>query len=103
MAFMSLLAANFVELVQGHDDALSAAIARLDEFNPDIWSVIRQLADFVGQHLQGDRRLVVGVLMDDQLGEVVFSGGPTGQIRHMDNLHRHGGAPSGRRLNAIYT
>jgi hypothetical protein len=42
------------------------------------------------------------VLVDDELGEVVFSGLPTGQIRHVDKLDRHDAAPFGRRVENLY-
>jgi hypothetical protein len=48
----------------------------------------RQLPELLGQHIQGDGALVLGVLVHDQLGELL-SGLATRQIRHPYLLDCH--------------
>jgi hypothetical protein len=49
-----------------------------------------QLPDLLGQDIKGDGSLILGVLMDNQLGEVVLIGLLTGYIRDTNLLDRHG-------------
>jgi hypothetical protein len=69
---------------------LAAALARSDDLNGHVLVAVGQLPNFLRQHIQGDGALVVGVLMHDQLGELVLIGLTTREVRDADLLDRHG-------------
>jgi hypothetical protein len=69
---------------------LPAALPRTDDLNGHVLLALGQLPDLLGQDIKSDGSLILGVLMDNQLGEVVLIGLLTGYIRDTNLLDRHG-------------
>jgi hypothetical protein len=81
---------QLVEPVHRQQRPLAAALARLDHFNGHVLVAVGQLPQLLGQHIQGDGALGLGVLMHNQLGELVLIGLATREVRDADLFDRHG-------------
>jgi hypothetical protein len=52
---------------------LPAALPRLNHLNGHVLLALGQLPDLLRQDIKGDRSLVLGVLVHNELGELVFT------------------------------
>jgi hypothetical protein len=84
---------QLVEPVQRQQRPLPAALPRADDLDGHALVAVGQLPDFLGQDIQGDGSLVLGVLVDDELGELLLACLLTGQVGDADLLDRHGWPP----------
>jgi hypothetical protein len=64
---------ELVEPVKRQHRPLPAALAGLDDLDGHILVALGQLAELLGQDINGDWPLVLGMLMHDQLGELLFT------------------------------
>ena len=68
---------QLVEPVNRQQRPLAAALPGLDNLKGHVLLTLGKLPDFVGQDIKGDGPLVLGVLMHNQLGELILSRLPT--------------------------
>jgi hypothetical protein len=68
---------QLVEPLHRQQSSLAAALAGLDDLDGHVLVAVGQLPELLGQDIQGDGPLVLGVLVHDQLGELLFGGLPT--------------------------
>jgi hypothetical protein len=84
---------QLIKPVHRQQRPLAAALPRLDHFNGHVLVALGQLPKLLGQHIQGDGALVLGVLMHDQLGELVLISLTTREVGDADLLDRHNWPP----------
>jgi hypothetical protein len=68
---------QLVEPLHRQQGSLAAALAGLDDLDGHVLVAVGQLPKLLRQHIQGDRPLELGMLMHDELGELLFCGLPT--------------------------
>jgi hypothetical protein len=71
---MSPPAASWLNRSTDSSARLPAALPGLNDLDRHVLVAVGQLPELLRQHIQGDRSLVLRVLMHDQLGELLFGG-----------------------------
>jgi hypothetical protein len=64
---------QLVELLHRQHRPLPAALAGLDNLDRHVLVAVGQLPQLLRKHIQGDRALVLGVLVHDELGELLLA------------------------------
>jgi hypothetical protein len=65
---------QLIEPLHRQHRPLAAGLPRLDDLDRHVLVAVGQLPELLGQDIKGDGSLVLGVLMHDQLGELVLIG-----------------------------
>jgi hypothetical protein len=86
---MSPPAASWLNRSTDKQRPLPATLTGLNHLDGHILVAVGQLPELLRQHIQRDGSLVLGMLVHDQLGELLLIGLATRQIRHPYLLDCH--------------